>query len=53
MGMTDTVALEQSDGVTETAPTTLGPEASENRARAWLSRRLAWEDRLRELQAGA
>ena len=45
MGMTDTIPLE----VGEAAPETQRPEAAENRARAWLSRQLAWETRLEAL----
>jgi hypothetical protein len=50
MGITDTMVLELSGGTADTAPTDLRPEQAENRARAWLSRRMAWEDRMAELQ---
>jgi len=46
MSITDTISFEASGAIDERVPSEgQPPEAAENRARAWLSRRLAWEDR--------
>ena len=50
MSITDTATFERFELAGRPDVVASGTETAENRARAWLSRRLAWERRLGELE---